>query len=59
MINKIIAYAMFIVIGAALFTGFFETQMEAQTAEIIYTIAGLGMIFFGTWAGIRLLKDSE
>lgn len=57
--NKIIAYGLFASIGLALLTGFFESSMSEFNVEALITLAGLGMIVSGIWAGVRLLKDSE
>lgn len=28
-------------------------------SEFLYTLAGLGMVVFGVWGGVRLTKDAK
>jgi hypothetical protein len=53
--NKVLGWLLIIPMLIAILAGLFQPVNE----EDIYTISGLMMFVFGTWAGIRLinLKD--
>ena len=50
---KIIAWGLIISISIAILNG------ASLDADEIYTLSGLGMIGFGIWASIILLKNHE
>ena len=40
----------------AMFVGFVIVPVDPVAANGWYSFAGFGMIIFGTWAGIKLIK---
>jgi len=52
MSNKAIAYGLLISIGIA----FLAAVLEPINEDGWYSIAGLGMVFFGIYSSVKLLK---
>jgi len=55
--NKTLGIGLIISLGISLFTIIFENVLDFYTVEALYTIAGLGFLFFGIWGGIRLINN--
>ena len=53
--DKTLGTGLILTIVLAVIGAFFE-PIDYVFAEFIYMIAGLGFLFFGIWAGVRLLK---
>jgi hypothetical protein len=56
MTNKIIGKGIFASMGLGILTLIFEDVLGYELAEGVYALAGLGMMFFGIWGGVRLIK---
>jgi hypothetical protein len=56
MTNKTLGIGLLISLGLAILTVVFEAGMYHETAESLYSLAGIGMLFFGIWGGVRLLS---
>ena len=51
--NKTLAYALFTSIGLALVGGIVDNP---DTADLMFSISGIGFMVFGIWSGVRLYK---
>ena len=54
--RRIPAIGMLVSMGVAVLTAVFETSMNTTTAENIYGLVALGLIAFGIWSSVLLLK---
>ena len=54
MTNKTIAYFIFASIASAFIA---SMLIDEALADLLYSIAGLGFIVFGTWGAVRLYKS--
>lgn len=55
--KKNIGIGTLVSIAAAMIVAIFETSLHPTTAENLYMLAGLGIIVFGVWASVLLIKD--
>lgn len=53
--NKTLGNLTIASVALAMFGGILEGEAY-ETAQTLYMVAGLGMIVFGIWAGVRLNK---
>ena len=54
--KKTVAIGLFCSLGVAFLTGIFATSLDYETTQNLYMLSGLGLIVFGIWAGVLLLK---
>lgn len=52
--NKTLGVGLLISLTISLLTVIFEPTLHYAVAESFYGLAGLGLLFFGIWGGIRL-----
>lgn len=43
-------------VGIAIFTAVMEYGMAPEMSDFLYGVAGVGMMVFGIWGGVRLNK---
>ncbi len=55
--NKTLGIGILSAIGLATLTLVFEPLLGYETADNLYAIAGLMMLFFGIWGAINLIKE--
>jgi hypothetical protein len=54
--KKVVAIGLFCSIGMAFFAGFFSQFLLPNFVQAVTMLAGLGIMVFGIWAGVLLLK---
>lgn len=54
--NKTLGIGLLISLGVALFAAIIESQ-SADLGSFLYTVSGIGILFFGIWGGIVLKRD--
>jgi len=57
--NKTLGNGLLASIGLGFFVGVFEPELSANAYSILLTLSGLGMMFFGIWGAIRLIKFKQ
>jgi len=57
--NKTLGIGLLVSISIALLTAIFETSMTIYTADNLFTLCGIGIIFFGIWGSIKLIKNNN
>jgi hypothetical protein len=57
MTNKTLGKGILVAMSLAFITAIFETSLDIYTAENLYIVSGIMILFFGTWGSIRLINS--
>lgn len=56
MTNKTLGTILLVIMGVTFLTGVFEDSLTTTDAEVMYFLSGIGLLVFGIWASVRLIK---